>query len=172
MNKMIAAVAALGVMAGAVSAQSTAQKFDYTPYNYSFRIGVGFPNDGALKANQDNWTNIGVDYNFNTSILRNGDSYLSVDWVTEEFSDYDNSMVTIFLNNRFYMDETSQIYLIGGIGAVIAEFTAGKETIFGGRFGVGYNLGQNIFLTGTYTFAGKVDGINPSHTSINIGYRF
>jgi hypothetical protein len=170
MKNMISAVAVLGILAAVAPAQSQ-RNWDFTPYNYTFRGGLAFTHDAAV-AGDNSWVQLGVDFDFNTSILRVGDSYFSVDVLFNDAAG-DTFIFPIMLNNRFYTDPMDQrLFLIAGLGAVWAEMPGSSEVVFGARFGAGFNVGNNVVLQGTYTFAGKINGVNPSHSSFTLGYRF
>lgn len=172
MNKILAVAAAVGALG--VSAFGQAQKkYDFTPYNYGFRLGASFAQDSALNETDDTLLTIGVDYNFGTSILRRGDSFASLDLASGEFGAEDGSLWSLMMNNRFYFDEVSkQSYLIVGIGALFTDLDE-SDVLFGGRVGLGFNVGENLYLVGQYTFGQKTGGdINPAHTGFFVGYRF
>lgn len=172
MNRFLTAAAAIGVLGSTAFGQSTSRKFDLTPYNYSFRAGAAFLSDGSISSGDNSWFNLGVDFDFNTSILKMGESFLSGDVLMDQSAD-NSFLFTILLNNRFYLsEEDKRLFLIGGLGAIYADFST-DDTVFAARIGLGFHMSDHMFLSGTYTFGNKLTGdIDPSYTSFCLGYRF
>lgn len=168
MNKILSA-ALLGVaLFGSAFAQ---QKWDFTPYGYSFRLGVAFPQSAATRGGDEMWNAIGVDYNLDSSVLRRGDSFLSLDMIMKEFGGQGGTIWSAMINNRFYTTEgDTRNYFIGGLGFNIINVN-GSEMLFGGRFGYGMEMSQQMFLQGVYTFGAKGD-LSPENFGVYVGYRF
>lgn len=173
-NKLTSVALMVGALSMASVAFGQERKWDFTPYGYSFRIGVAFPQDNGLKQGDDTFTALGVDFNFGSSVIRRGDSFLSVDMVAREFDGSGGTVWPIMFNNRFYIRgaEDQRTYFIGGIGLNVMDFDD-TDYELGARFGMGLELSQQMFLQGTYTFGRKnSDGVRPDHFGVYLGYRF
>lgn len=166
--KMAAIAAGILAVAGSAVAQST---FDPTPYNFSFRIGGALPQDSAVRGDKDFWNAIGVDYNFATSALKNGNGFVSIDVISTDFLGEGDSIFSLMLANRFASNSEEGPYFVAGLGALFTDFVENKTT-FGAMLGGGVRLSQAVFIEGRYTYGRKVDGFDPSSIGIYVGYRF
>lgn len=172
MNKFTTAALVLG----AVSATSFAQtrEFDPTPSGIGFRIGIAIPSDSALRDIDDTWTSLGVDYNIENSILRTGNSFISLDYFSKNLSGTGGQVWNLMLGNRFFPNTTAggyNLYFLAGLGTVVLDGDD-REFKFGGIIGAGLELGPALFMEGRYSVSEKVDGINPGMLGIYLGYRF
>jgi hypothetical protein len=175
MKKLLSAAlltGALTVSAFAATSSTSSQnkQWDVTPYGYNFRVGVAFMSDDALN-DDENWFSLGVDWNIEKSILNTGNSFLSIDFITQNFDGDGGTIWPVMLNNRFFTGD-GNTYLIAGIGGMVVDLEGEAEFVLGGRLGAGVNFGEHLFLNGWYNFSRKVDGVNPSHLGVYLGYRF
>src|SRR5471030_1645090 len=101
MRRIISAAAiltAIGVSAVA-SAQSTSM-IDASPNNITARLGVALPIDKSLSNVSNTFINVGLEYNFNNSLIKGGDTYLSVDAFFFNFNGV--TAYPVAINQRFY----------------------------------------------------------------------
>lgn len=172
MKKLIAAAMLASCVAGSAFAQ--AREFDPTPHGFSFRLGAAWPQDGDLRGDRESWAALGVDYNIQTSILRTGDSFLSLDYINSDFGGGGDAIVPIMLGNRFYsgdMDMNNRSYFLFGLGAVVFQGDD-NEVNFGGILGGGVNMGEHLFFEGRFNFSAKVEGVSTNAFGLYVGYRF
>ncbi len=167
--KRVMLTAAIAATLG-VTAVASAQNTDYTPHNFSFRLGTVFPLDHHLRDVNKTFLAIGADYKFNTQYLKNGETYFSLDYIAKAWTGEKGTMWPLMINQRFMGKDGS--YWSLGAGAVNMNFSK-SDTVFGARFGVGKNLGESIFVEGAFLWSDKSRG-NVRATSLGfyIGYRF
>lgn len=174
MKKLIYGALTLGALAAGTNAFAQAREFDPTPYGFSLRIGAAILQDDDSMGDNDLWTAIGIDYNIQSSILRSGDSFLSVDYINSGFGTGGDAVIPVILGNRFYStqgEDMNRFYFMLGAGAIVTTFS-GTDTSFGAMLGAGFEAGPNIFFEGRYSFSGKHDGVNPNAIGLYLGYRF
>lgn len=174
MKKITTAALLMGAIGASAFAQGTGG-FDPTPYGFGFRIGAAFPTDGALRDVDNNWVSLGIDYNIDVSILRTGNSFLSVDMVSRNFGGGGGTIWNLMLGNRFYGNASAggyNMYFIAGIGAVAVDIDTETEYKFGGVFGAGLELGPHLYAEGRFTISEKANGVNPGFFGLYLGYKF
>jgi hypothetical protein len=173
MHLLFTAAALLG-LAGASNAQYSQDRLDPTPYGYSFRLGVLFPSDDTLSNLGDNWLGVGIDYAFTKQFFKGSTTYFSLDYIVRGFEGDKGSYWPLLVNQRFYGENVGEqrMYALVGFGAVIFDLNQ-HDAVFGGRLGVGYELGQHIFVEASHFVSETAKGgVRASSTGIYLGYRF
>jgi len=174
MRRIISAAAiltAIGVSAVA-SAQSTSM-IDASPNNITIRAGVALPIDKSLSNVSNTFTDVGLEYNFNNSLIKGGDTYLSVDAFFFNF----NGVVAypVAINQRFYTGTNPagrRSYYFVGLGMTWTSVTDQTFNAISARGGMGIELGPNIIAELTGYIANEAGGTRANAITINLGYRF
>lgn len=165
--KMLAAVAALGVV-GAAQAQST------YPYNIAVRGGLVFPIEDRFSDIGGSLLGLGVDYTLPRSLVKGGETYLSLDYISQTLGGEDR-VWPIAINQKVYQsggEFGKRTYAFVGLGGVIVDAQGADGTAFLLRGGLGKELGNNIFGEATLTLADKTDGFRANGLGLYIGYRW
>ncbi len=169
---LAAAVAtALGVT-GVASAQSI-QPIDASPNNITLRGGVALPVDASLSNVSNTFTDIGIDYNFNNSLIKGGDTYISIDVWFKDFSSV--SAYPLAINQRFYTGKNSnglRSYFFVGVGVTWVSVTDSTFNSISARGGIGTELGQNIIAELTGYISDVAGGTRANAITLDLGYRF
>jgi len=165
-----AIVATLGTY-GLASAQLS-DKLDTSPNNITIRGGIAFPADSSLSNVSNTFSNIGVEYLFNDSLLKGGETYLSVDAFFNNF----NNVVAwpVMVNQRFFTGSNPQgrrNYFFIGVGYSFVNITQSGGAV-GARAGIGTELGPNIIAEFAGYVSDRVEGARANAVTFNIGYRF
>jgi hypothetical protein len=177
MKFMAAALAAVGIVGGAMAQQDT--KIDATPSYLTFRGGLLFPLDDNLRESSDLFGGIGIDYEFPTQLIRGSLTYASIDWWFRTSNGDNGNVFPIAINQRFYSKGGSQFYDEGrsyffvGAGVAIID-VAGKST---GKWmirgGVGMEIGPNVIAEGVITFSDESSTkVRANGIGVYLGYKF
>jgi hypothetical protein len=173
MRRIISAAAiltALGV-AGVASAQTS--MIDASPNNITIRGGVALPIDQSLSNVSSTFTNIGVEYNFNNSLIKGGDTYLSVDAFFKDFNGV--AAYPVAINQRFYTGtnaEGRRSYYFVGVGMTWTDVSNQTYSAISARGGIGIELGPNIIAELAGYVSDQAGGTRANAVTINLGYRF
>lgn len=178
MRIIAAAVAAFGVF-GVASAQTAAGsggENDYYPYNFSVRGGIAFPIDDNYSNQASSLLALGVEYTFGKSLLPNGETYFSLDYLAKDVRTIggDGTVTPIAINQRFFLQrraDGNRTYAFVGLGASFVNYGQ-SNTVFSGRGGVGLELGPRIFTEATLFLGDNANGLRPDALAIYLGYRF
>jgi hypothetical protein len=173
MRRIISAAAiltAIGVC-GVASAQTS--MIDTSPNNITIRGGVALPIDQSLSNVSSTFANIGLEYNFNNSLIRGGDTYLSIDAFFKNW----NGVVAypVAINQRFYTGTNPagrRSYYFIGIGMTWTDVTDQTFAAISARGGIGIELGPNIIAELAGYVADEAGGTRANAVTINLGYRF
>jgi hypothetical protein len=160
-------LAALGA-----SAFATAQIEE--PTNLSLRLGWAYPIDNATRDATRNLIGVGADYYFQRSLLGNGETTLSVDWLGKSGSGAKGNIFPIMLNQRWYnnvSDEMRRTYFFLGAGVAIVDVTS-TDTVLAGRAGFGIELSEHLFGEATLIHSDAAGGARATSVGFYIGYRF
>lgn len=174
LNVLLSAGALL-VSSGAAIAQGSS--VDVTPYSFSFKLGGLFAANDGLRDVERIWWAVGADYTFKTQFLKNSETFLSVDYNASNASAKKGSFWPVMINQRFFTNEggidgTERTYFTLGLGAFVFDIT-GTETVFGGRIGVGRELGEHIFVEGNFFYSDVIPGgVRATSAGFYLGYRF
>lgn len=146
--------------------------------SFAIRAGVAFPTTANLNGT---FLGFGLNYDFNKSLFGNAQgssTFLSFDWLSKSTSGRRGNIIPIMLNQRFSLSsgvDDGQIPLYGFIGAGLAiiDFSP-TSTQLAGRFGLGANLNENLFLESAFviTGRGKGNGIQGNHIGVYLGWKF
>ena len=174
MRKTISAAAILAAfsLAGIASAQ-TSGSIDTYPNNITIRGGVALPIDQSLSNVSNTFTDIGIEYTFNASLLKGGETYISIDGWFNNF----NSVVAypVAINQRFYTGNNPQgrrSYFFVGLGMTWTDVGSQTFNAISARGGIGTELGPNIIAELTGYIADEAGGTRANAITINLGYRF
>lgn len=170
---LIGAAALAGMSLSALAPAQVDRITDATPYNFSFRGGWVLPIDDKLSDFADSLIGVGVDYVFPKQFLRGSETFFSVDYIFKSTSGQKGSIFPVLLNQRFYSDPSTQMgtYWLVGIGATVVDIR-GTETGFGGRFGLGVRMSEQLFLEGNAFFSEDVNNVRNVSVGVYLGYRF
>jgi hypothetical protein len=166
-------LAALGV-AALSGAQSTAIG---EPTDLAFRVGGAYPFDSATRDETgSSLIGIGADYFIKESLFKNGESFLSFDWLGKSASGAHGNLFPVMLNQRFYMKDTGEVgsgrtyFFLGAGVAFVDVFTA--KAVPAIRGGVGKEFGPHIFGEATVVLSDAANGARANTVGAYIGYRF
>jgi len=177
MRKILIAIAAL-----AVGAIASAQYQDTTPdlgqsaVGFSFRVGVYWPADNAMRDISNTFSDVGMEYELEKSLLSTGRTYISGDWISNKFVGGEH-VANLTLNQRIYTRNqrfsaggTPYFFLGGGVEFIHVNHI--DTTTWCVRGGIGAEFKGNYFIEFGGYLSPKKDGINPSGIAGSIGYRF
>ncbi len=171
---LAACAATLGLSAGAFAQFGGTHTLDATPNQFNIRGGIILPIDNSLRDLNNAWIGVGLDYRFEKSLLKLGETYLSIDWIGQSSSGTDFNVFPVMLNQRFWGEGTpgARTYTFLGLGVVF--FDAGPaDSVYAVRGGVGKELNNMVFVEGALTLSGKDDnGRVANNLGFYVGYRF
>lgn len=169
MKKLAILAAAAGFVAGA-----HAQTIETS---ISVRGGVQFPTTADL--NGVFW-GLGADVNLSgVSLMRNGTTYISVDWISKNLKFNRNFVIPICINQRFPLNTTPDTmmgpntYAFFGVGAAIIDIGTASTQLCA-RAGLGADFSPSIYGEASIVFTGRAkgSGIQGNHLGLWLGYRF
>jgi hypothetical protein len=172
----LAAIAAALSICGSAAAQGTNR--DYTPSNFSFRIGGAFPIDDNLSDLGNSLFAAGIDYRIDRPFFPNGETFFSVDWFGRTTSGTKGNVFPVNINHKWFTNplptsEDRRSYFFAGVGAVFIDVASAADTVLGARAGVGLELGPYFFAEGAFYISDKSGGnVRSTAAAVYLGYRF
>jgi hypothetical protein len=169
-----AATAASIVVASMAFGQLESKPLDATPTDIQVRGGIFIPLDSNLRKVSDNFFAIGVDIIFQQQYIANSSTYLSIDWLGKSLSGEKGNVFPICINQKFYgkSEGNKNTYAFVGIGATVFDVVS-TNTVFGARAGLGMDLGESIFVEGTFFWSDRSTGnVYNIGTGFYLGYRW
>jgi hypothetical protein len=165
-----ALVAAFGVASVASAQTSTSELY---PYGITLRGGVAVPIDRTLTNVASALMDIGVEYDLRTPLLKNGESYFSLDYWFKGFGGSGGGSVMPFMiNHRVYTSVADyRSYFFFGVGAAFMNVN-GNGTALAARGGVGQELGPRVIAEIAAYLSDRAGGARANAITFNIGYRF
>lgn len=169
---MIAAVAAgLGLAASGFGQQS-----GITAYGVSVRAGVALPFDTALSNYANPLIDLGAEYQFSRGLLPGTDTYLSVDYMSKNFS-FGDGVIPICLNERWYLNNEKRagrrVYAFAGVGESILSIPGSpSDGVITARGGFGSDLNESVFFEIAATLSDKGSTARADTVGFSVGYRF
>ena len=150
--------------------------FRSTPVNLngiSVRLGVAFPIDNTLSNSATTLTNFGVEFQAGSSLSKNGEAYVAVDYLFKTFGNK-GSILPITFNQRFYGKGMGdrRSYAFAGVGIAFIDTSAASQTALALRGGLGMNLSDSTFVEAAGTFSTKTDAGSFNTIGLYFGYRF
>lgn len=175
MKRLLMLTAAM-MIAVSAHASSGANQFG-SPYNLTFRAGLAFSFDDSTRDVAGTLFGLGLDYYLEGSLLgREGDSYVSFDWIQGTKSGSNVQMFPLMINQKWYgeprnIDGSQRTYWF--LGAGIA-FIGNNDTVttFAARGGVGMELSDTLLVEGTVLFGTAARGVRSNSIGVYLGYRF
>ncbi len=163
-------IATLGVC-GVANAQQTST-INASPNNITIRGGVALPADRSLSDVSSTFINLGFEYQFGESLLKGGETYLSIDAFFNNF----NNVVAwpVAINQRFYSGTNAQghrNYFFVGLGMTFVNVSSSGSAI-AARAGIGTELGPNIIAEIGGYVSDRANGVRGNAITFNVGYRF
>ncbi len=159
-----------------------AQTYEFgNPTDLSVRVGAAFPLDKSTRSNMnDVLMGIGFDYFLPRALVpgANGESTISVDWLSKSIQGSGGNMFPIMLNQRWYNNEgytglgDRRTYFFAGIGLVVIDFGGSSNTSFGGRAGIGVEFGEHLFGEASLVLSDEHNGASATNVGLWLGYRF
>lgn len=161
----------LAAVAASVFAFGEQQALD--PTGITFRAGGVWSLDSGKGLG--NMLGIGVDVRLPRSLMSNGESYLSGDWMAKSLAGKHNMAVPVLINQRMYLgggeEPGRRLYAFAGLGFAVVDSTKSK-TVFAGRVGAGTELGANLIAETSALITGEANGTNANTVGVYIGWRF
>ena len=167
-----AAILAAFSLAGVANAQATSS-IDASPNNITVRVGVALPIDQSLSNVSNTFSNIGVEYLFNNSLIKGGETYLSIDGFFKDFNGV--TAYPVAINQRIYTGSNPQgrrSYYFFGVGLTWTDVSNTTNNAISARGGIGTELGPNIIAELTGYISDVAGGTRANAVAINLGYRF
>ncbi len=145
----------IGLAAGVLglSAGSLAQGL---PVQIGIRGGGILAQDSELQQTSNGWFGAGFDLGIGSGLWPNTRTFFSFDF----FSHEGDNVFIYNLNQRFYGAATpsgQRVYLIGGIGGASFDVEGDKDTVMGGRVGVGMEFTKNVYGEAVLYFSDRTD---------------
>jgi len=176
MTRFVMALSALAIGAVAGAQTQTLPDLEQAARGFGFRIGGFFPADNKLRDFETTWTDVGIEYDLERSMVKNGTTYLAFDWTSKGFFGGVHSMQFSF-NQRFY-GGTSRYsgggapYFYLGAGGQWTDFAGETGSSWLLRGGVGTELNNGWFAEAGGVVTPKISGASTSGISLSIGYKF
>lgn len=176
MNKIFALAGGVLALSSFANAQYRGGTGDVTPYGFSFRGGLVLPIDSNFRSINTSFFGVGIDYSLGTALVRNSETFLSLDWFARSLKGDRDSLFPINLNQRFELGSAangSTAYAFVGIGAVVFNLGT-SDTRLGGRVGLGTSFNEHFFGEAALYFSDKMKSSSTKATSAAffVGYRF
>ncbi len=173
--KMVKAAAAIAAISACAVASAQSGNLDTTPTGISVRAGIAISMDSGLTNNvASSLIGLGLEYRFSSSLLKSGETYISLDYMTKNFSGNKGTIMPLAINQRFFMAKQGtnrRTYGFLGIGIAVTDVvTSGTSLCFRGGFGA--ELGANTFAEIALTLADAQNNIKANTLGIYLGYRF
>jgi hypothetical protein len=177
MRRMVT-MAAIGAVLG-VSGLAAAQTPDYTPHNFSFRVGANFPLDDNLRDLGNALFALGADYRIDRPFWPGGETFFSLDWFGKSTTGSKGNVFPLMVNHKWFggtgiqaPEEGRRSYFFAGLGAVFID-VGSSDTVLGARGGIGVELGPSFFAEGTLYLSDKSStNVRATSVAIWLGYRF
>lgn len=167
---LAAGAACMALSAGAFAQFGGTHTMDATPYQFNVRGGILVPFDDDLRDLSNVWAAIGLDYRFSKSLLKDGETFASFDWMGRSLDGQPFNVFPLIINQRFNMAD-GQTYWLAGLGIVFVD-AGPSDSVLGGRFGVGRMLNSSLFVEGVALITGEAGNRNLSNVGLYVGYRF
>lgn len=177
MKRICFALAALAVGAIACAQYDQTGDLRAAAVGFGFRLGGYFPADSKLRDVKTVFIDFGIEYDFEKSLMKNGTTYVSGDWISDTFlggrhvADLAINQRLYTKNERFAAGGTPYFYV--GVGANwVHAAGVSNGTTWVVRGGIGSEFKGDYFAEVGGMLSPKVKGVNPSGLSASIGYRF
>lgn len=172
----LAALLALALTFGVLSAQQALAQFDNPATDLSLRVGAAVLNRASMRVVGDVWAAVGADVKLrNASLIGEGELLLGVDHFTRSKGGQTASVTAITLTQVFSVDPSERFKGYIGVGAgayVLKPAGVSAKTVFGGKVVFGYDVNEKVFLELNYHLTGKELDYRGDSTTILVGYRF
>jgi hypothetical protein len=173
MRRMISAVAILTAIGFSALASAQQDRLDTSPNNFTIRGGVALPVDQSLSNVSNTFIDVGVEYLFNSSLIKGGETYLSIDGFFNNFNGV--TAYPVAINQRFFTGTSPsgrRSYYFVGVGVTWTDVTNQTFDAISARGGIGTELGQNIIAELAGYISNSAGGTRANAVTINLGYRF
>ena len=171
MKTTLVALAALMITAGAFAAAD-----DMNMNGVSLRLGMVFPLDNTLSSVNDNFSNLGLEFQSPSSFSKNTATFFAIDYYSKNIGTFGKgSCVPLTYNLRMYQHTgtTRQTYAYVGLGVAIMDFNTPSETVGIVRGGFGMNVSDHTFIEAGGTFTSTSNNNGAFNTiGFSVGYRF
>ncbi len=169
MKTTLIALAAL-MVTGAAYAQNNDMN------GVSFKLGMAFPLDNTLSGVNDNFTSLGIEFTTPSPMVRNTESYLSIEYFSKSLGSFGKgSAIPVTYNMRFFQKTGTarQTYAYAGLGFAVLDFIGASQTVAAVRGGFGMNISEHGFVEagGTFTANSNTNGAFNT-VGIYFGYKF
>lgn len=133
------------------------------------------PGTDPLRAMENNWLSIGLDYTFDKQFVKGSETYMSIDWIGKSGSGEQGTFWPIMISQKFYTNRDNsenRTYYTLGIGVVVFDVVS-SDTVLGGKLGAGFELSRQLFLEGNYYLSDASKGnVRAQSFGMYLGYRF
>ena len=165
-------LAALGLAAVAPAVQQ--DTFGY-PSNLSLRLGWVYPIDSVTRDNSRSLIGVGAEYFLDRSLLADGETTISFDWLGKSGSGAKGNIFPILVNQKWYNKNITyygtRSYVFVGAGIAVVDVNNTKTTI-AGRIGFGVELGPRLFAEANLLVSDNAGGAKANSAGVYFGYKF
>ena len=174
----------LATAAIAMSALASAQvgRPNYPPQYFTLRAGFLVPIDDNLRAVSNTFFGVGADYTFSNAYLSGGETFFSLDWIGKTRGGGRFNVFPICINERYFLGGNNyspaaqlnnRAYVFLGLGAFLFDMDP-TTWRFGGRGGVGIELGHSLKAEATLFLSAPTSGvqIHCNAVGLYLGYNF
>lgn len=170
-----------GVALG-TSALASAQGNNFNNTYVTVRAGFLVPIDTNLKDVSNSFFGVGADLTFSNAYIRGGETFLSLDFLGKTKGGGRFNVFPICLNERFYLNNggsgpaaqlNNRTYAFIGAGAFLFDMDP-TTWRFGGRGGLGVELGHNLKAEAAVYLSAGTSGTNihANMVGLYLGYNF
>lgn len=175
MTRLTLALGALAMCALA-SAQAPSEDLGAAARGFGFRVGAYFPADNKLRDVATTWTDFGIDFDLDQSLIKNGTTYFSADWTSKGLFGAEHFLAAT-VNQRFYggskrYSAGGAPYFFLGFGVAWTDDRGSTGNTWVARGGVGTELSNGWFLEAQGLVSPKVNNATLSGVAVSFGFRF
>ena len=175
MKRILVALCALSICAVS-SAQYESADLSDSAVGFSLRLGAFFPADNQMRDIDNMFINVGIEYEFERSFVRNGITYMAGEWIADEVLGA-HHVGNITINQRIYTKDQrfaagGSPYFFGGVGFQWLSVPGLNDNGWVVRGGLGSEFSGDYFLEVGGYFSPDMQGFNTSGVCASVGYRF
>jgi hypothetical protein len=169
MKRFLLAGSLLCCFAASVLGQTTPT--DFTPVDFSFRLGAAMPLDDDLIDSTPVTYTLGVDYRMSYSFIRFGETFLSWDWVASN-----DGIHVIALNQKFFTGPSAILsgegYAFIGLGGAWYGGVDFERASLAIRGGIGVEMSPTMLVELGGSGSRDQDEVNPSFIYLSVGIKY
>jgi hypothetical protein len=150
------------------------------PTNLTIRVGGGFGIDQSLNQSASGFYGFGMDFGFGHGFFPNAVTYYSGDILWGARKSMGQSLIPVFINQRFYQDKGNgdqnigqdRLYFNIGLGATYYEI-GGSDIKPAGKVGIGMEFNETLCGEADLFVAQESkENVSANLVAFYLGYRF